>query len=291
MPSAAFPLRGSVAVVTGAAGGIGRALALDLAAHGCSLALADRDGAALAAVATVARTSGITVSEHVLDVADEAAIAELPDAVLAIHGRVNLLVNNAGVALMGDFAQISPWDFRWLFEINFWGTVCNTRAFLPMLRREPVAQIVNVSSIFGIVAPDGQTAYSASKFAVRGFSEALRHELETTGVGVSVVHPGGIATAIARNARVSAGIDPADAKRTLELFARLAVTSPEQAAARIVTGIQRREKRILIGRDARVLDMVQRLLPTGYWPLIRKQTRRTPRLLPQSTPVSEQRHG
>jgi short-subunit dehydrogenase len=291
MPSAAFPLRGSVAVVTGAASGIGRALALDLAAHGCSLALVDRDGEALAAVAAAARASSVSVSEHVLNVADAASVAALPAAVLTAHGRVNLLVNNAGVALMGDFAQTSPEDFAWLFEINFWGTVRNTRAFLPALRREPVAQIVNVSSIFGIVAPGGQTAYAASKFAVRGFSEALRHELETTGVGVSVVHPGGIATAIVRNARVSAGIDPADVKRTRALFARVAVTSPEQAAARIVTGILRREKRILIGRDARVLDLVQRLLPTGYWSLIRKQTHRTPRLPSHSAAAPEQRHG
>jgi short-subunit dehydrogenase len=288
MPSTAFPLRGSVAVVTGAAGGIGRALALDLAARGCALALADRDGAGLAVVAAAARATGTAASEHVLDVANKAAIAALPDAVLAIHGRVNLLVNNAGVALMGEFMQTSAQDFKWLFEINFWGTVRNTYAFLPVLSREPVAQIVNISSIFGIVAPAGQTAYAASKFAVRGFSEALRHELEMTGVGVSVVHPGGIATAIARNARVSTGIDPAHAKSALELFTRLAITSPEQAAARIVAGILRREKRILIGRDARVLDIVQRLLPTGYWPLIRKQTRRTPRLLQQSSPAPEQ---
>jgi short-subunit dehydrogenase len=291
MPSAAFPVRGSVAVVTGAAGGIGRALALDLAAHGCSLALADLDEAGLATAAATARMSGVSVSEHVLDVADAASVSALPDAVLAVHGRVNLLVNNAGVALMGDFTQTSPEDFAWLFEINFWGTVRNTRAFLPVLRREPVAQIVNVSSIFGIVAPGGQTAYSASKFAVRGFSEALQHELETTGVGVSVVHPGGIATAIARNARVSVGIDRADAKRALELFTHLAITSPEQAAARIVTGILRREKRILIGRDARLLDALQRLLPTGYWPLIRKQTRQTLRLRLHSAPAPEQRHG
>jgi short-subunit dehydrogenase len=291
MPSAAFPVRGSVAVVTGAAGGIGRALALDLAAHGCSLALADLDEAGLATAAATARMSGVSVSEHVLDVADAALVSALPDAVLAVHGRVNLLVNNAGVALMGDFTQTSPEDFAWLFEINFWGTVRNTRAFLPVLRREPVAQIVNVSSIFGIVAPGGQTAYSASKFAVRGFSEALQHELETTGVGVSVVHPGGIATAIARNARVSVGIDRADAKRALELFTHLAITSPEQAAARIVTGILRREKRILIGRDARLLDALQRLLPTGYWPLIRKQTRQTLRLRLHSAPAPEQRHG
>ena len=198
-----FPLRGGVAVVTGAAGGIGAALALELASRSCHLALIDRDGEALARVAAAARRDGVTISEHTADVADPAAADGLRQAVLAAHGRTSVLINNAGVALLGRFDEIALTDMEWLFAINFWGTVRMCKAFLPVLRREPVAQIVNLSSIFGIVAPAGQTAYAASKFAVRGFSEALRHELEDTGVGVSVVHPGGIRTSIAASAEAT----------------------------------------------------------------------------------------
>lgn len=269
-----LPIDRSVAVITGAAGGIGRALALKLAGRGCALALADRDSTGLATVAAEARRLGVTVSEHLLDMADAAAIAKLPDAVLAEHGRVNLLVNNAGVALMGDFLQTTPDDFAWLFDINFWGAVRATRAFLPAMLREPAAQIVTISSIFGLVAPAGQTAYASAKFAIRGFSEALRHELETTGIGVSVVHPGGVSTSIAHNARVSPGIEQADAERALKRFSKSLVTTPEAAAARIVTGILKREKRILIGRDARFIDAVQRLRPTGYWNVMRRMSGR-----------------
>ncbi len=178
-----FPLRDGVAVVTGAAKGIGAALAMRLASRGCRLALVDRDRDALAAVASAARRTSVAVSEHAADVADPAAADTLREAVLAEHARASVLINNAGVALLGRFDEVSLADMEWLFAINFWGTVRMCKAFLPVLRREPVAQIVNLSSIFGIVAPAGQTAYAASKFAVRGFSEALRHELEDTGVG------------------------------------------------------------------------------------------------------------
>lgn len=284
-----FPLAGGVAVITGAAGGIGRALALDLAARGCALALVDRDAAGLSSVAAIVRHRGAAVSEHRVDMADAGAIAALPAAVLAVHGRVSVLVNNAGVAMMGYFTQIRPEDFEWLFDINFWGPVRATRAFLPALQREPVAQIVNVSSIYGIVAPAGNTAYAASKFAIRGFSEALRHELEATGVGVSVVHPGGVATAIARNARVSPGISAEDAASGLARFSKALITSPEAAAARIAAGILRREKRILIGRDARIVDVLQRLSPAGYWRLIR--TRAGAAANRNSAPAPEQPHG
>ncbi len=276
MASASFPLSGSVAVVTGAANGIGRALTLSLAHHGCALALVDRDAAGLATVASAARQVGVMVSEHGLDLADQASIAALPDAVLVQHGRVNLLVNNAGVGLLGDFLQTSPDDFDWLLSINFAAPVRLTRAFLPMLLRQPVAQLVTLSSIFGIVAVPGNTAYCAAKFAVRGFSEALRHELEGTGVGVTIVHPGGVATDIARNARVSAAIDPVDAEQAKQRFSKNLVTSPEAAAARIVAGLQRREKRILIGRDARLLDAAQRIAPTRYYALLRKRMGRHP---------------
>ena len=260
-----FPLRDSVAVITGAASGIGAALAEALAQRGCHLALADRDQVGLAAVAASVRLHGVQVSEHWLDVADPSAIAALPAAVLARHARVNLLVNNAGVATMGNFVDQTEQEFENLININLWGVIRMTRAFLPLLQREPVAQLVNISSLFGLIAPAGQVAYATSKFGVRGFSEALRHELEKTSVGVSAVHPGGIRTAIARNAQRAATIDDAKAARDIRYFDKVAKTTPQQAAVVIVNGIEQRKKRILIGRDAIVLDLIQRLLPVRYW--------------------------
>jgi len=269
-----FPLRDGVTVVTGAAKGIGAALAMRLASRGCRLALVDRARDALAAVASAARKTGVAVSEHAADVADPAAADTLREAVLAEHARASVLINNAGVALLGRFDEVSLADMEWLFAINFWGTVRMCKAFLPVLRREPVAQIVNLSSIFGIVAPAGQTAYAASKFAVRGFSEALRHELEDTGVGVSVVHPGGIRTSIAASARIAAAVDPQDAAERVARFDAMVRTSPEDAAARIVEGIERRQKRIRIGRDAMRLDWMQRMFPVSYWALMKRRAAR-----------------
>ena len=266
-----FPLRGSVAVVTGAAQGIGRALARQLADEGVHLALADIDSARLEESAAAARRPDLKISTHVLDVGDAAACAALPAAVLAEHGRVTLLVNNAGVALFGTFDELALGDFEWLFSINFWGAVRLTKAFLPALQREPAGHIVNLSSVFGIIAPAGQTAYSASKFAVRGFSEALRHELEGSAITLSVVHPGGIATSIAENARVSAAVDPAVVKQSLAGFKTAARTTSEAAAQRIIAGIKAREKRILIGGDARVIALIQRLFPVNYWSYFAKR--------------------
>jgi short-subunit dehydrogenase len=271
-----FPLRDGVAVVTGAANGIGAALAMQLASRGCHLALVDRDRDALAAVVAAAKRS-VAVSAHVADVADAAAVETLRDAVLTEHGRANLLVNNAGVALIGRFEEVEIAEMEWLFAINFWGTVRMCKAFVPVLRRGSAAQIVNLSSIFGIVAPAGQTAYAASKFAVRGFSEALRHELEDTGVGVSTVHPGYVKTAIARNARIAAGTDPSEAAERVANFDRMTGSTAEQAAERIVTGIERRQKRILIGRDAARLDWMARLLPVSYWALMKRRAARLAR--------------
>jgi len=244
------------------------------------LALIDRDREALARVASAARKTAVAVSEHAADVGDPAAAESLREAVLAEHGRANLLINNAGVALLGRFDEVSLADLEWLFAINFWGTVRMCKAFLPVLRREPAAQIVNLSSIFGIVAPAGQTAYAASKFAVRGFSEALRHELEDTGIGVSIVHPGYVKTAIARNARVAAAVDPKEAAERIANFDRVIGNSPEQAAERIVAGIERRQKRILVGTDAVRLDLLQRILPVSYWERMKRRAARATRMKP-----------
>ena len=214
-------LEGRTAVITGAAGGIGRAIAVSLARRGCHLALADVDEAGMAGTAELVRAHGVRVTRHRLDVADRAAVAGFPAQVAAEHPGVDVLVNNAGVAVGGTFEQVSEEDFEWLFEINFWGVVRMTRAFLPALRASGDARVVNLSSVFGLVAPPEQVAYAASKFAVRGFSEALRHELEGSGVGVTVVHPAGVATSISEKARVPAGVSDEEVERRRERFRKL----------------------------------------------------------------------
>ncbi|MGE5501092.1 MAG: SDR family NAD(P)-dependent oxidoreductase [Ignavibacteriales bacterium] len=266
-----FDVKGGVAVVTGAASGIGAELARQLAAKGCDLALADRNAGQLATVAAEARAKGVEVTEHVLDVADKAALAALPDAVLAEHGRVTLLINNAGVALMGRFDQVPLADFEWLMDINFWGPVRLTHAFLPTLLKQRQAHVVNLSSVFGLCAPPGQAPYVASKFGVRGFSESLRHELEGTGVGLTVVHPGGVKTAIATSARIPGTIDQAFGQEASQKFNTLLRTSAASAAATIIRAIERQAPRVLIGPDAKAADIVQRLSPGRYWQLMKSQ--------------------
>jgi len=254
-----------VAVVTGAGSGIGRALAEQLAAAGSALALADIDEAGLLQTAQSLEKKSALVTTHLVDVADEAGVRSFAEEVSKRHGRVTLLINNAGVALHGNFDEISLDDFRLLMNINFWGTVYGVNYFLPLLKREKRAQIVNISSVFGMIAPAGQCAYSASKFAVRGFTEALRHELEGGNVGVSCVHPGGIRTQIARHARIGAGVTTTGHHEKAASFEKLLRTSPEAAAARILRGVERREPRILIGADAYQVDILQRLRPATYW--------------------------
>jgi short-subunit dehydrogenase len=260
-------IRGAAAAVTGAASGIGRALALELAARGCDLALADRDEAGLQAVA-VEIGSKQKVSVHRVDVGEPGQIADFAAAATAAHPGLNILINNAGVALLGQFHEIEQAQMEWLMNINFWGVVHGTRAFMPHLAQRPEAHIVNLSSIFGIIAPPGQTAYAAAKFAVRGFSESLRHELRAAAspIKLSVVHPGGIATNIARNSRPGSGmIDNTRRSEAIERFDNAARTTPAEAARRIITGIEKNEPRILIGFDAQITDIVQRLRPGTYW--------------------------
>jgi short-subunit dehydrogenase len=263
-------ISGATAAVTGAASGIGRALALELAGRGCNLALGDRDEAGLRSTAE-AIGGKVKVTVHRLDVGEPAAIAEFARAAIAAHPALNIVINNAGVALLGQFTEIDQAQMEWLFNINFWGVVHASRAFLPQLAAQREAHIVNLSSIFGIVAPPGQTAYAAAKFAVRGFSEALRHELQMAGspVRLSVVHPGGVATNIARNSRTGVGVaDNARRAQMIERFDVAARTTPEQAALRIIKGIEHNEPRILIGADARIMDILQRLLPGTYWSVL-----------------------
>ncbi len=261
-------LAGRTALVTGAAGGIGRAVALSLAKRHARLALADRDTTGLAETVALCQAAGAEAIGYALDVADAAAVADLPARILADFASVAVLVNNAGVALQGRFEDISLDDFEWLFSINFWGVVRMTRAFLPLLHREPDAQLVNLSSLFGLIAPPGQAAYSASKFAVRGFSEALRKELAGSSVGVTVVHPGGVATRIAKDARRTTAIDAETTRREAERFDKLLRLPPETAGEMIVAAIEQRTPRLLIGRDARIAALVERILPVAYWKVL-----------------------
>jgi short-subunit dehydrogenase len=254
-----------VGVVTGAGSGIGRALAQQLSAAGSALALADIDEAGLLQTAQSLKTKSALITTHVVDVADEKAMQSFAEDVARQNGRVTLLINNAGVALEGTFEEISLDDFRWLMNINFWGIVYGVKYFLPTLNEEKRAHIVNLSSVFGLIAPPGQPAYSASKFAVRGFTEGLRHELAGSNVCVSCVHPGGIRTQIARRARIGAGVPRTGREERLAKFEHLFQTSPEVAAARILRGVERREPRILIGSDAYKIDILQRLRPASYW--------------------------
>lgn len=264
-------LKNRVAVLTGAGSGIGRATAQALARRGCHLALADVNPQGLRQTAELIKPQGVRVSQHVLDVASREQVAAMPAAVLDVHGRVDLLINNAGVALGGTFEQVSEADFDWLMDINFHGVVRTTRAFMPLLRASDAARIVNVSSLYGLISPPGQTAYAASKFAVRGFSNALRHELAGSTIGVTVVHPGGVATSIARSARVPAGVPVAELKKRLDLVEKMLRMPPEKAGEIIVTGIERERERVLVGLDAKIASVLERLSPVHYWRLLGKR--------------------
>lgn len=272
-------IAGAAAAVTGAASGIGRALALELAGRGCDLALADRDEAGLQAVAAeIARGGRRKVTVHRVDVGISEEIAQFAGDATSAHPGLNIIVNNAGVTLLGQFSEVDQSQMDWLMNINFWGVVHGTRAFLPHLSRQREAHIVNLSSIFGIIAPPGQTAYCAAKFAVRGFSESLRHELQIANspVRLSVVHPGGIATNIVRNARTGSGMtDNARRAQSIELFDAVAKTTPAAAALRIVEGIEKNQPRILIGNDARFMDLLQRFRPATYWATLARRIGKT----------------
>jgi NAD(P)-dependent dehydrogenase (short-subunit alcohol dehydrogenase family) len=252
-----------VAVITGAGSGIGRALALDLAGRGARLALSDVDEVAVADTAASCEKLGAQAKGYQLDVSDRAAVTAHADRVATEFGRVNLVVNNAGVALMATVEEMSYEDFDWIVGINFWGVVHGTKAFLPHLIASGDGHLVNISSVFGFVGVPTQSAYNATKFAVRGFTEALRQEmlLEKRPVGVSCVHPGGIRTNIARDARAP---ENSTSQQRATDFSRIARTTPEQAAATILRGVERRRARILIGPDAYVFDAAPRLLGSGY---------------------------
>jgi len=253
-----------VVALTGAASGIGRALAIQLGGLGYALALADRDAGGLAETARMVG-DGTKVTTHVLDVSQKGAVDAFAADVLREHRRVDVVINNAGVAIAGDVAELAIDEIEWLMNINFWGTVYGVKAFLPELQRAGEGTIVNVSSVFGIFAPPGNSAYAASKFAVRGFTDALREELRGTGIHVVTVHPGGIKTNIARTTRIAAAADQDLSRRRSQLFDEIFLTqTPESAAKAIIRGILEKKDRVLIGRDAVQIDVLTRALgPAG----------------------------
>jgi short-subunit dehydrogenase len=272
-----YRFAGGTAAVTGAASGIGAALAAALAARGSDLVLLDRDAERLAGVAATlrARHPACRLATYVVDLADDGAARAIGATLAAEHPEITLLVNNAGVALAGRLDQVTLDEFDWVLAINFRAVVRLTAALLPVLKSHPGAHLVNVSSVFGILAPPGQAAYAASKFAVRGFSESIRHELAADGVGVTVVHPGGIRTRIAETARTGSGVSAEEIAAGREDFAKLLRIPPETAAAQIVAAIEKRRPRLLIGLSAKLPDVLVRLAPGSYWrPLARAQARR-----------------
>lgn len=263
----------SVVVITGAASGIGRALAVRLAAEKIKgFAISDMNEAGLAETAAMLENSGVPISTHILDVSKIDQWQQFFDQVTSKHGRVTHLINNAGVALVGYFEDVSLEDMQWLMNINFWGTVNGTTVFLPAMREHDEGHIVNVSSVFGFIAPPGQTAYVASKFAVRGFTESLRHELEGTNITISTVHPGGVKTNICNDSRVGSHATDKDKAQVVKFFDKASPTTAEQAAEIIVNGIKKKEVRIVVGQDAKRIDKIQRLFPKTYYSVMDRLT-------------------
>jgi NAD(P)-dependent dehydrogenase (short-subunit alcohol dehydrogenase family) len=263
-------LRDRVAVVTGAASGIGRATSIELAGEGCDLAISDVNEEGLRETAAVIEGLGRKVSTTILDVSDRAAMEAYPEEVLSNHGHVHVVFNNAGVAANDLFVGGDLADLEWVMGINFWGVVHGSRFFLPHLLEEDEGHLVNMSSIFGLGGVPGQSSYCSAKFAVRGFTESIRAEHQDSNVRFSVVHPGGVATNIAASARYKRSLDGRTHEEGVERFADLAKTTSEKAAKIIVRGIKRNKNRILVGLDAWGLDKLIRLFPVLYTPFVVK---------------------
>ncbi|HQG32720.1 MAG TPA: SDR family oxidoreductase [Deltaproteobacteria bacterium] len=249
------------AAVTGAASGIGRMLGVNLAREGCNLAIADIDESGLKETAALIGDR-VKVSTHVVDVSDRSQVFRFAEEAAAYHGGIDIVINNAGVAL-GDFLETVPLeDFEWLMGINFWGVVYGTMAFLPILKKQPEGHIVNISSINGILPNPNNGPYCAAKFAVKGYTEALAQEMHGTNISVSCVHPGGIKTNIARNTRFNRAMYSLTRDRAVSLYEdELFRTTADEAARAIISGIKNNRRRILIGNDARVIDLMTRLFP------------------------------
>lgn len=259
-------LAGNTTVITGAASGMGAELARQLAAAGAHLALLDHNAQALTSVA--AGLPG-TVTTHIVDLRDDDAVATIAPEVTAAHPRINALITCAGSSMLGSLEQLTMEEMRWLVDVNLWGTVSITKAMLPALRARPAAHITHLASVYALAAPAGRIPYSMSKFAVRGFSEALRHELEGSTVSVGAVYPAGVRTGIILHGRYAAAIDPAVAARAASAQAAMYHTEPTDAAARIIRATERRSIRTMVGREARLVDVLTRVAPNRYWSAMR----------------------
>ncbi|PRB61951.1 SDR family oxidoreductase [Microbacterium sp. MYb45] len=274
-------LAGSTTVITGAANGMGADIARLLATRGAHLALIDHDSAALATIA--AELSGSTVTTHVVDLRDDDAVFAAADEITSTHPRVNALITCAGSSMLGNLDQLTMEEMRWLTDVNLWGTVSITKALLPALRAAPAAHITHFASVYALAAPAGRIPYALSKFAVRGFSEALRHELEGTTVSVGAVYPAGVRTGIILHGRYAAAIDPEVAARAAAAQAAMYHTDPADAAARIVRATERRAARTMVGREARLIDVLTRIAPSSYWRVMRRPLRAA---IDTTTPVA-----
>lgn len=278
--------KNKVAAVTGAGSGIGQALAIALAKQGCHLALSDISETGLVKTVELLAPYSVKVSTQKVDVANRDEVATWAKAVVNEHGQVNLIFNNAGVAIGSTAEGVSYEDLEWLIGINFWGVVYGTKEFLPFLKQSGDGHIINISSMFGLTAQPTQSAYNASKFAVRGFTESLRQELDLQNAGVSAtcVHPGGIRTNIAKAARMnnsvqSLGMDPV---KSQDAFDKLLRTPADEAAQQILEAVRKDRRRLLIGADAKVVDIIQRILPQGYQKIFASATALQTRLLNKS---------
>lgn len=274
-------LAGRTTVITGAASGMGADVARLLADQGVHLALVDHDADALSSIA--AELQGrTTVTTHVVDLRDDEATASESARIIAAHRSINALVTCAGSSMLGSLDQLTMEEMRWLADVNLWGTVSITKALLPALRAAPAAHIMHLASVYALAAPAGRIPYAISKFAVRGFSEALRHELEGTTVTVGAVYPAGVRTGIILHGRYAAAIDPAVAARAAAAQAAMYRTEPTDAAALIVRAMTRRRARTMIGREARLIDLLTRLAPRSYWRAMRRPLREA---IDTTTPV------
>jgi short-subunit dehydrogenase len=271
---------GKVAAITGAGSGMGRALAVALSHCGCHLALSDVDESGLAETAQLASAQAVKVTTKRVDVAAREQVHAWADDVVRDQGKCNLIFNNAGVNHAGTIEGLAYADFEWIMGINFWGVVYGTKAFLPHLKASGEGHVINTSSLFGLLAIPSQSTYNASKFAVRGFTEALREELEVTRSPVSAtcVHPGGIKTNIARSARLDASLKDlgvSDLERSRKSFEKAFRVTAEDAARTILRGVEKNARRVLVGTDAHVLDLLQRALPGSYHGLVARAARRS----------------
>jgi short-subunit dehydrogenase len=264
-------VRGRTSVITGAASGMGAEVARELDRRGARLALLDRNADGLAAL--TAELTGTGHTSHVVDLTDDDAVFALAAAIEASHPHVQTLITCAGSSMLGDIDQVTMAEMRWLMDVNLWGTVNITQALLPAMRRESAAHITHLVSIYGLGAPAGRIPYAMSKYAVRGFTESLRHELEDTSITVGAVYPAGVKTGIILHGRYAAALDPAIAQRAAAAQAKMYRTEPHDAANRIVEATVKRRVRTFIGREARLVDVITRVTPAHYWAAMRRPLR------------------